>query len=141
MRGTEKAEDAVSAGPDTSPEDLWDFVERRIQSPEEVEVEMLGTKKQIQVFNFSTHKVDMEALRRVAPSLQNERYIIPYQVPGVWGYLIRLLPRELAQAELLVYSKRSESYKAFPNFRRVATDEADETFRDYLGEVLEKNVA
>lgn len=103
----------------TEPEEIREFVADRVRDPIEVDG--------VTVWNFSTHDVEMDALREVASSLHRDHYVIPYQVPGAWAYMVRVMPNPLSDAELLVYSKREERYKAFPNFRRLASE-----FDDHL---------
>lgn len=110
MPPTPDADDSIRIDRTTTASEVRDFVERRATHPVEVDG--------VTVWNFSTHEVDRDALERVAPRLRRDAYIIPYQVPGAWGYMQDLLPKGLREKELLVYSERDDRYKAFPNFLR-----------------------
>lgn len=122
MNGTPERDDGIRITEETEASDLREFTKRRATEPIELDDGVV-------VWNFSTHEVDREALALVAPALQQDRYIIPYQVPGAWGYIQTLLPEEIRRAELLVYSIRDSRYKAFPNFSRESKAEADAALR------------
>lgn len=121
MKGTPYADDGLRIDRHTDPEDVRDFVLRRVKGPLVFEVEG------ITVWNFSTHEPDMEALEEQLDGLRRKRYIIPYQVSGAWGYMQDLLPDPLRDVELLVYSVKDGTYKPFPNFRR-ESDPADDRY-------------
>lgn len=113
--GTPDSDDGLRIERSTKPEDVRAYVERRTKSP--LHFEDHG----VTVWNYATHEPAVDALKRKAETLQQDRYIVPYQVPGAWGYMQDLLPDGLRNAELLVYSKREGRYKAFPNFRRLSS--------------------
>lgn len=69
------------------------------------------------VYSFNNHEFDRRALVDVADELDDEEiYVIPYQVPNVWGYMMRLLPDEIATARHLVYQQVREAYRIVPNW-------------------------
>ena len=117
MHGTPNSDDGLRIVRTTDTQEVRDFVERRTKDPIEVDG--------VTVWNYSTHEPHMSELRRKAGALRRDRYIIPYQVPGAWGYMQDLLPEKLREAELLVYSKADGTYKAFPNLLRESDAGAD----------------
>lgn len=132
MKGTPEADDAVRVTKETEPPELRDFAKNRAMHPRVIEVE----DKEVTIWNFSTHAIDELALYDVVPNLNREKYVIPYQLPGVWGYFHSILPDEILEAELLVYSMRDEEYKAFPNFGRFSDSEKNKQTREEIKEEL-----
>lgn len=129
---TPDTDDALRIDQDTKPLDIRRFVERRVKDP--LEFENGG----IVIWNFSTHEPKEELLADKAPTLRNDYYVIPYQVPGAWGYMQDLLPEQVRNAELLVYSIKDDRYKAFPNFRRASRKGANIIFQGDMETWLDK---
>lgn len=108
----------------TTPEDIRDFVERRAVDPIVIDG--------VVVWNFSNHEVDMETLREDIEDFRFYRYVIPFDASGVWGYIVELLPEQIASAEVLTYSKGQERYLPMPNYSWHSDDGEDEEFRKRL---------
>ena len=117
MHGTPNSDDGLRIVRTTDLQEVRDFVSRRVKDPIEIDG--------VTVWNFSTHEPDMRELRYKVEHLRRDQYIIPYQVPGAWGYMQDLLPDELREAELLVYSRTDGTYKAFPNLLRESKPRKD----------------
>lgn len=88
------------------------FVAERLHKPA-----VLGD---VVVFNFSSYELDGSALVNTASDLEGGVYVIPYQVPGVWGYIVDALPPEISDTALLTYRQNEGEYHAYQNFRKNA---------------------
>lgn len=95
---------------DTERSDVIGFVEDRLTSPA-----VLGD---VVVYNFSSHSIDAAALINAASDMSDGPYVIPYQVPGVWGYIVSILPASVSDAPLLTYRSQQGEYHVYPNYRR-----------------------
>lgn len=125
--GTAYADDALLVDGDTSLDEVQDFIRRRVDSPHIID----GTV----IWNFSSHEVDEDALETaVDRKLERDKYVIPYQVTGTWSFMFSILPKQLREAEILVYKTSSGRYNAYRNFLRTAPDEVHETFRSDMGQ-------
>jgi hypothetical protein len=112
--GTEYRDDGLYMKEGTTVDEVIAFLRSSIEDPEVVEDTV--------VWNFSTHEVDEEALAEV-PEKEQDRFLIPYQVTGAWGFMFSLLPEEIRRAEVLVYDQESEQYKAYRSLYRTTTSE------------------
>lgn len=65
------------------------------------------------VYNFNSHDIDARALLNA--NLDDGMYVIPYQVAGMWGTMVQLLPQPVAEATLLTYRQGSGEYATYPN--------------------------
>lgn len=129
MPNSALADDALYVDSDTTIEEIQDFLYRRSENP----VEVKGTK----VWNFSSYRVDLTALREaVENKLREDEFIIPFQVAGTWGLMYHLLPRRLKEAEILVYHQDSGEYRAFNNFINRMPQRTEDEFRYQLGEAV-----
>lgn len=116
------ADDGLYVNSDTTIEEIKGFVKRRVQNPVKVDDTV--------IWNFAGYKLDKEALRHsVRNKLHDDRYIIPFQVTGTWGYMFHLLPQELKDAEILVYDVKSDTYRGYTNFYSRMSVEEEEAFR------------
>lgn len=129
MYGTPYADDELRIDGQTQPEEVREFVERRIENP----IRIGG----VTVYNLSTHEPDMQALEAKVGALKRSHYIIPYQISAVWGYMLRLLPGPLRDIEILEYSRQEGVYKAFKNFRRASDKQKDRVLRSCLEKEIE----
>lgn len=79
----------------------------------------------------------MEALEfATANKLENDEYVIPFQVTGTWGCLFQLLPERIRQAEILVFKKKYGDYAAYKNIYRLMVESDGHDvyeFSDQLG--------
>lgn len=110
---------------------LREYIQRRAENP-------ILRSDRLTIWSFTSHEPDWHALEEKIPDLKADRYIIPYQVPGAWGYMQSLLPDTLREADLLVYSIAEHRYKAFTNFARIADEETDVEIRSEIADWLEE---
>lgn len=99
---------------ETTLSDVLAFVYSRVECPAVV--------GQATVYNFHNRSLDAEAL--VNANLAEGSYVVPYQVPGVWGFVVEVLPVEMASAPVLAYRREEEQYQVHPNFRTADIDTA-----------------
>jgi hypothetical protein len=124
--GTAYADDALLVDETTSLDEVQSFIRRRVANPHVVD----GTV----TWNFSSHNVDKGALERaVERKLERDKYVIPYQVTGTWSFMFTILPKQLREAEILIYKTSSGRYNAYRNFLRTAPEEVHNDFRSDLG--------
>lgn len=94
---------------DTDEVDVVAYVEERLAEPAVVD----GTR----VFNFNSHDLDAHAL--INAELHREpatAFVVPYQVPGVWGFIHEVLPNDLSESPLLVYRESEKLYEVYRNY-------------------------
>ena len=125
---TEYRDDSLSVENGTQPDEVEAFVRRRVLNPLRV--------GGLTVWNFNNHKADREQLGRQADDLLNDEYLIPYQVPGAWTYMVELMPERVKSAEILVYSQNSGRYDPYPNFVRYTSREDRTSTQTELAEQL-----
>lgn len=117
---TPYAPDALILENGTTPLEIRDFVRKRTLNP----IEVSG----VTVWNYNNHEVNMSALREIANDLHKDKYVIPFQASGVWGYMVRLLPERISRMEILAYRQDHGEYVPFPNYIRHSDSEEDEEF-------------
>lgn len=123
--------DSLEIKESTKPEHVQNFVERRSQQPIDI-----GGKT---IWNFNNHKVERKTITMQLGNLMCDKYIIPYQISGVWAVMYTMLPEEIRNAEILTWSSGQGRYVAFPNYyRRIDKTDNDE-FREKIREWLEQN--
>ena len=105
---------------DTEKAEVDAFVRSRLEKP--------AVLNDVVVFNFSGFTLDGTALVNAASDLDGGVYVIPYQVPGTWGYMVDVLPPEVSDAPLLTYRREEGEYHAYTNWRDA--DEEPEGFRE-----------
>ena len=119
------ANDGLYIDGETTVDEVQDFLKRRAEDP----ININGTM----VWDFCGYERDAQALEEsVRYKLQGDKYIIPFQVTGTWGYMFHLLPEHLKSAEILVYDPRQEVYKGYKNFSRSLSVEQEKAFRQDL---------
>ena len=127
---TPYADDALRAENGTEPDDIRDFVKRR-----SVEYHIIHGKK---IWNFNNHEIDYDALENQIDNFMFDKYLIPFQASGIWGYMFHLMPEELQQVEILAYNQTKGEYIPYPNYLRHSdADEDEQTTKqimDLLGE-------
>lgn len=124
------ADDALLIDNDTTTEDIKEFLKRRVEDPQQVGDAV--------VWNFNSHKIDREALKRdLRGKLRGDRYLIPYQVTGTWGFMFDLLPQDVKEAEILVYHPHDEEYYAYRNFYSDIPQEVRTEFRHQLSRLAD----
>lgn len=123
-------ENSLYIDSETETDDIMEFVRERTENPIRIDDTV--------IFNFSSYEIQDKTLRRaVRTKLQKDKYIIPFQVTGTWGYLYYLLPDNLKEAEILVYHPDKEDYFAYRNFYDETSIEREEEFRRSLSKILE----
>lgn len=113
---------------DTRPIHLRGWAARCIESP-------IHPAEGIEVYNFSTHKVNHTWLRDTAVYLSPGRYVIPLQVDRAWDYIHQILPRALQTADYLIHSQAERGYLKIPNFLRESDTDLD---RSWTAEMSQK---
>lgn len=119
------ADDGLYIDSDTTTDDILSFLKGRVENPVVVE--------DTTIWDFCGYERDEEALRQaVRHKLQADKYIIPFQVTGTWGFMFHLLPEDLKDAEILVYDPKNGTYKGYRNYARDLATEQEEAFRQDL---------
>lgn len=119
------ADDGLFIGRETTIDDIQQFLRHRVENPVQIE--------ETTIWDFCSYERNEQALEEaVRIKLQADKYIIPYQVTGVWGYLYHLLPADLRDAEILVYDPRAGMYKGYKNYSRDLSPEQQQSFRQDL---------
>lgn len=119
------SDDGLYIDRDTTVDEIKDFLKRRAENPVVVD----GTV----IWDFCGYERDTAALEEaVRNKLRADKYIIPFQVTGTWGYMFHLLPEHLQDAEILVYDPRSSKYKGYRNYARDLATEQEAAFRQDL---------
>ena len=123
---TPYTDDALRVGHGTTPEHIRDFVLQRATN-----YHQFGDTI---VWNFNNHEPNYEVLNNQVPELMYNRYVIPFQASGVWGYMVQLLPEWLQIVEILAYSQKQGQYIPYPNYLRHSTREEDDEVRNEINE-------
>jgi len=105
---------------ETSTGEVIEFMRRCIENPVTVDGKV--------VWNFSTHEIDPEAIAALRRKEQ-DRFVIPYQVTGAWGFMFTLLPEEIRDAEILIYDPADEEYMAYRSLHRTTAEDRMEQIR------------
>lgn len=121
----DSATDGLYIDRGTSVEEIKEFITRRAANPIIIDG--------VTIWDFCGYDRDKDALQKaVKRKLTDDKYIIPFQVTGTWGYMFHLLPQELRSAEILVYDNRQGMYKGYRNFARDLSVEQEQAFRQDL---------
>lgn len=121
----DSADDGLYIDRDTTVSEIKEFLKRRAENPVVI--------NDTTIWDFCGYERDEQALQEaVQYKLQDDRYIIPFQVTGTWGYMFHLLPEHLKDAEILVYDPRQGTYKGYKNYARELASEQEDTFRQDL---------
>lgn len=126
---TEYTDDALIASSEMDAQDIRTFLVRRAREPYEIEG--------VTIWSFNNHELHEAQLAEQAESFKSDEYIIPYQVPGIWGYMYRLLPKDMREIEILTYSTRDGKYYAFPNYDYYSKDNKNDETRERIREFLD----
>ena len=123
--GTAYSSNRLTVDDDTSVEEVRQYAKTKALEPTII--------RGVTVWNFSSHKLDVESFRDLVDKLDGDRYIIPYQVQSVWAYMVsKVLPRKIRNARMLVYSKQVDGYTEVPNHIRESDDDEDRATRAEL---------
>lgn len=129
---TEYREDNIVVKDDTDIEDLIEYIEDRTANPIEI--------GDVIVFDYSTHKTDMEALENaVQNKLQRGMYQIPMQVTTGNILVQSLIPYIIRDSEILIYREEKEEYYAYKNHCRSLTQEQKTNVRLKLAENIDQS--
>lgn len=126
------ASDGLLISESTDAEEVKEFLRRRMDDP--------YTFDSAVVYDFNSHRIDSDALENaVEDKLRGEKYLIPYQVTGTWGFMYHLLPQSVKEAEILVYHPGDECYYAYQNFHTDIPSEVQNEFRHQLSRLADQN--
>lgn len=128
-RRTPYSDDALQIENGTQPEEIHDFVLRRVQRPIEI--------KGLRVWNFNNHVPNKGALRSQAKEFMQDEYLIPYQKSGPWAYMASLLPESIQEAEILTYRQKDGRYEPLPNYFRHTDAETNRAIREQIQRVVD----
>lgn len=123
---TPYADDHLKVEHGTTPSDIQDFVLRRATNPIHV--------GDTTVWDFNNHSPNMEALEKQVTDLMYDRYLIPFQASGVWGYMYHLLPEQLRIVEILAYNQSRGEYIPYPNYLRHSDGRRNDEIREEIAQ-------
>lgn len=123
------ADDALNVQNGTQPEEVREFVKKRSTEPIKIQEKI--------VWNFNNHPVKEELLREQSRKFQQDRFVIPFQATGAWGYMVQLLPTEIKEAEILAFDRKNKRYNPYPNFLRYSSQEEEDATREWIKEQIE----
>lgn len=86
------------------------FVKNRLRRPACLHPEA------ITVYSFANHQFHGVALLDIAESLDSGIYVVPNPLNNVWMFIVEILPKELAEAPLLIFSQSREEYFTVSNY-------------------------
>lgn len=98
---------------ETTADDIIEYTAERLAEPAVV--------GDVVVWNFNSHDLDAQAL--INADLPEGSYVVPYQVPGAWGFMVEVLPSPIDTATLLTYRQTSGEYNTYENHRDGEYDE------------------
>jgi len=125
------ADDGLLISENTEAEEVKDFLRRRMDNPYRFDSAV--------VYDFNSHEIDADALEEaVEGKLTHDKYLIPYQVTGTWGFMYHLLPESVKAAEILVYHHGDEAYYAYQNFHPEVPSEVQDEFRHQLSRLADE---
>lgn len=130
-KGTPYREEALYVTEDTTVDEITAYLRHCIENPIRQDDNV--------IWNFSTHEIDWDGLR--VSDKDQERFLIPYQVTGTWGFIYQLLPEEIKEAEILVYHTDDERYYAYRSFYRTTGRDRQDQIRQDLARRLESTDA
>lgn len=119
------ADDGLYVDSNTTVDDIKSFLKQRAESPVVIDDTI--------IWDFCGYERDRDALEQaVRYKLQNDKFIIPFQVHGIWGTMYSLLPERLQNAEILVYDPKQGVYKGYTNFSKEMSTEEQQMFSQDL---------
>lgn len=89
-----------------SMDDVVDFIQRRLSGTLNVDG--------VRVVNFNIHRVDADALRRVAGEVSGGVAVIPYNMAAAWTRFVQLFPTWFANVDMLYYDQSRGRYVVVP---------------------------
>ena len=124
------ADDALDVENGTQPEEIQRFVHRRAINPIVIDDKV--------VWNFNNHEVNMDQLESQVGNFMNDKFLIPHQTSGAWGYMVCLLPLEIREAEILAYDQTRGQYNPYPNFIRHTDGIENARVRQEIAEAIQE---
>lgn len=92
------------------------------------------------VYNFSTHKIDEEALKRgIEEKFNRDLYQIPMQILTGQVFVQSILPQRIRESEILLYRVDEEDYYAYNNFVRDAPSEFQQKIQQEIADIIRTN--
>lgn len=105
---------------ETEAADVLDFVAERTENP------AVFNDRDVVVFNYHNQPLVAHAIAEWAFDADPGVYVVPFQVSGVWGFIQRVLPVPIRNADVLAYRKGSDVYVDYTNWRRVYVNDGEE---------------
>lgn len=128
MDSTNYKNDSLRMTSQTTVDEVKSFLRKRIRQPYRIQ--------DTTVWNFSNHDIEQEALEKgVNGKLERDRYVIPFQVTGSWGFFTQILPETIQEAEILVYKPQFEEYSAYTSIVR-EMDASGDSFQEEMEDEL-----
>jgi len=101
---------------DTDPVEVLEFVAERTAKP------AVMRDGDVVVYNYHNRPLDAHALSEWAQDADAGVYLQPFQIPGVWAFMQRTLPKGLRDGDLLAYRQGEDRYIDYTNWRRDYVD-------------------
>lgn len=115
----------------TTTDELVEFVKKQSHNP----FQYNGTT----IYNFSTHKVDEQALKNgIDNKFNRSLYQIPMQMLTGQVFVQSVLPQRIREAEILLYRTDENDYYAYKNFVRDAPSEFQEKIQQEIADIIRK---
>lgn len=111
---------------DTTATEVLNYTVERLCEP--------ATVGDVVVFNFHSAELDARAL--VNANLDPGVYVVPYQVTGVWGFIVDVLPDPVGTAPLLNYAPTEEEYRVYENLRSAEVEVDPGGIRNAMWQML-----
>jgi hypothetical protein len=120
----------INAG--TEPNELIEYTKEQTKNPVEI--------KNTFVYNYSTHKVDKDALAKaVDGKLERELYRIPMQIMTGEAFIQSILPEKIKQAEILMYRPDEKDYYAYNNYIRNVPVEKRQNITQKIASIIQEH--
>lgn len=121
----------LSINSSTTIDDLVEYVKTQTKNPYKYN----GTT----VYNFSTHKIDKDALEKgIDEKFNRDLYQIPMQVLTGQTFVQSVLPQKIKEAEILLYRPEEQKYFAYRNFVRDAPNEYQQKIKQDVADIIRK---
>lgn len=113
----------------TTRDDAVDFVEARLREP--------VITGDVVVWDFHNASIETQPFLDWVAEAGPGPYVIPYQIPGVWAYMAKVLPRVVSNARLVAYRKGEGEYVDYENWLTATGRDISED-RDQLEAAIEE---
>jgi len=116
----------------TEADELVDFAKKQANNPFQY--------NKTTVYNFSTHEIDVDALKSGIDSKFNRNlYQIPMQILTGQAFIQSILPKQIQESEILLYRPEENDYYAYRNFVRDTPSEYQDKVRQEIAEIIRKH--